>query len=220
MAITRKGSTVGSSGTVTVPTHIAGDLIVIETLTPANVLVLAPSGWTLAGNSANANGAYAIGWKIAASGSEVSDTWQSAGLTPATFLRCTVFSGHDSSTPIGTPAYNAVLSGSSISYPALTLGVGDGSSWVLRGAVVKSTVPDLSTTVAGYEVRHNPDDGSNQAQFIDSNGGVASVSSQTLALGGTYLRGAYSVEVRADTADASAATRRRRYFQHHLTNFL
>jgi hypothetical protein len=160
-----------------------------------------PAGWTSIIESNNANGTQLVAWKKATSSGETSGTWSNVNGS-ANQLIAWVFRGADLTDPIGASATNAVLSGSSLTFPALTLQQAGGTSWVMRGGFCKNTTPNLtSATVTGYSFRQNPINGAtSQALGIDSNGTETTVTADSVALGGTYQRGAVSLEI----LDASA----------------
>lgn len=199
MAISLQGTASAVATTVTLPTHAADDILVIyATSDDGNIGSPRPfpAGWTSVIDSTNANGTQLLAWKKATSSGETSGTWSNVNGS-ATMLIAWVFRGADLTDPIGASGVNPVLSGSSLTFPALTLEQAGGTSWVTRGGFVKSTTPNLSAAaVSGYSFRQNPIDGAvAQSLGIDSDGPETTVTADSVALGGTYQRGALSVEI-------------------------
>ena len=199
MAISLQGTASAAATTVTLPTHAADDILVIYATLEAGSIGSPrpfPAGWTSIIDSTNANGTQLLAWKKATSSGETSGTW-SNGNGSANQLIAWVFRGAHLTDPIGATATNAVLSGSSLTFPALTLEQAGGTSWVVRGGYCENTTPNLtSATVTGYSFRQNPINGAtSQALGIDSNGTETTVTADSVALGASYMRGAVSVEI-------------------------
>lgn len=84
MAITFVAATSASAGTLTLPTHQAGDLLLMayyrhDSATPAAV----PAGWYTKFQNGSSTNSIGIAWKVATSSAETSGTW-----TNATQLAC------------------------------------------------------------------------------------------------------------------------------------
>jgi hypothetical protein len=182
MAISFIGQASSATTTVTLPSHQAGDLILIaafrENATPASI----PSSYTsILSSSANTMG-IAVGWRLAAGSSETSGTW-----TNATLLMCHVYCGVNPIIPIGG---NVATGGSSttLTYGGITMTVSDGTSWVVGFGAHRSTNTSILTAPSGMtntsRAKQSANENSDGAGF-DTNGGVSSWSSQTAAVGGT-----------------------------------
>ena len=109
------GSTVASGTGVTLPAHVAGDLLVVAaqgggtTSTPVPSL---PSGWTQAYRSSSNQGCpVLIGYKFATASNTQGGTWASSASTCGY-----VFRGADTTTPFG--AFNSTMN--AVSTPAVT----------------------------------------------------------------------------------------------------
>ena len=131
-AISYKGRDSAYATTITIPTHATGDLIVIAARGTASV----PSGWTEIRDSSYQWGtAIVVGYKLAASDSEISGTWTGAGE-----LHVGVYDGVSS---IGA---SAEWAGTNITtWPALTLTQTDGSSLVIGVGFDSTTAPSGMT---------------------------------------------------------------------------
>lgn len=200
MGLQRIGSATGVN-TATLPPHEAGDLIVVfayrdGVTTPPTT----PAGFTAStGNFTNSN-ASRVGYKVAASNAETVGTW-----TNATSVIAVVYRGQDTVTPIG-----AVLSRTGQStvagYDALTLQVGDGSSWVAAFAGHRNIDTALETPPAGMLFVAGVVDATDEAAAFDTNGGVSSWTSKTVNVGGSSSGWATStIEIRVAPNVAGAA---------------
>lgn len=179
MAVSYIGNATGVN-TATLPAHQAGDLLIAFAFRDgSNSTPGVPAGWTtLESNTTNSAGAV-LAYKVAASGSEVSGTWSNA-----TSLVIHVYRGAHASTPVGDSA-GATGSSTTVSYPALTLTVGGGSSWVAGFGAHRSTNTSLETPPTGMTNRTTLVDGTDEVAGHDTNGGVTSWSNQNVSVGGT-----------------------------------
>jgi hypothetical protein len=133
--ITFKGAS-SSAGvdSISIPSHASGDMIVIGAVGGYNLIPTAPAGWTeirsgYTGSTSKVG--YIVSRKVAASGSEVSGTWNDA-----TDMFVSV---HDGVASIGGSAAQAGTS--TVTFPAVTMSVSDGSSWVVGVAIRTSATP-------------------------------------------------------------------------------
>lgn len=180
MAISFIGQATGTTS-VTIPTHQAGDLIVIAAFRDgSNTAPSLPAGWVNLGNPAGANTcSMRLAYRIATNGSTTSGTW-----TNATSVVCLVYRGVNQDFPIGDVAA-ASGSSTSVSYPALTMVNTGGSSWVAGFSGHRSTNTSLENAPTGMTNRANVNDATDEASGHDTNGGVASWSAQNVSVGGT-----------------------------------
>lgn len=200
MAIRLIGTAYGTN-TATMPAHQTGDLIVVfafrDGSTTAPTLVTSPSYTSIANAGANTC-SYRIARRIATSSGETVGTW-----TNATSVIVHVYRGVDQTTPIGVDGTSTGAS-TTVTYPALTLGVTDGSSWVAGFAGHRSVNTTLETPPTGMVLREHTVDATDEAAGHDTAGGVASWSSTNVSVGGTSSGWCSAViEIRADTTDTS-----------------
>lgn len=176
MAISRISSATGTN-TATLGTHAAGDLILVFAYRDGNTTAPSlASGFTnIQASGSNTNSAR-MGWKIAASGSETVGTW-----TNATSVIAVVYRGADG---IGGSAITGGAS-TTISYPALTMQVTDGSSWVVGAAGHRSTNVAIETAPSGMTNVTSVSDATDEAAWHDTNAGVTSWSAASASVGGT-----------------------------------
>lgn len=180
-ALTYVSSATGVTS-VTMPTHQAGDLLVGFAYRDGNNS--APSiptaeNWRVWGSGSGANtNSSIVGYKVAASSSEASGTW-----TNATGVSVHVYRNHAG---YGANADTGAAS-TTVTYPALTLQVTDGSSWVAGFAGHRSVDTDLQNPPSGMVSRSTFVNATNEIAGHDTNGGVSSWSDTNVAVGGTSL---------------------------------
>jgi len=189
----------GATGTTsaTVPTHEVGDLLLAYAYRDGSTTAPSlPSGWT---NIANANGANSnsarLAYKIATTTSETA-----TGFTSATSLILHVYRNVDQSSPIGGNNFDTGSS-TTISYPALTMSVSNGTSLVAGFSGHRSTNTAIETAPSGMVNRTSVSDATDQAAGFDTNLGVTSWSAQTASVGGSSSGWfARTVEIKQKTA--------------------
>lgn len=196
MAISFTGQTAAAADNVALPSHVAGDLIVIFAYNDSASLAPAlPAGYTTAGgqNSAANTQGHRLGYKIAASSSETSGSW-----TNATGVIAHVYRGADQSIPIGASATATNIA--AVTYPALTLQNTDGTSWVASFVGIRVASQPVETPPSGSVNRSDQIIGTSaEVAGHDTNGGVTSWSAVTG--GGTGFRyRTSSIEIRAAVA--------------------
>lgn len=183
MAISRVGSVADTATSVTLPAHLAGDLIIAFAYRDGNNTAPSlPTGWTnITTNGSNTN-SFRLAYKLAASSSETA-----TGFTSASKLICVVYRGVDQTTPVGVTATASTAIGTTISYNGATLQITDGTSWVVAFAGHRSGDTALETAVpTSMALVVGATNTSHEAQAFDTGGGVASYAATTgLAIGGT-----------------------------------
>jgi len=193
------GTGSAAATTVTIPAgHKSGDLMVIfafrdGSTTPPSL----PSGWTNI-NSAGANICSAqLGWAIATSTSEVSGTW-----TNASELVVFVFRTYNGQ--FIAPGAFATATGSSVTvnYPALTMGVTNGTSWVI-GVAGHRTATDMEQAPTGMTNRQAV---GTETSGHDTNGPVASWSSQNVTVNANSGWMSYVLEIIDQQTKSQVAT--------------
>lgn len=148
--------------TVTIPTHSAGDLIIIYALNVANSTAIptAPSAggtvptWTTITTYNATRGATRIVYAIATSSSTTSGTWTNAN---STALVAVVMANPNTVTPIGASAINGYNVSSAFSAdvvaPAVTMTKTDGKSQLLHFGAAYSAISTWTTSTSGYTER-------------------------------------------------------------------
>src|SRR5690606_2972826 len=182
MSMTRVGGATGTTS-VSMPSHQAGDLIVAFVFRDGSTTApTVPSGWIeVATGAANTcwGGLY---FKIANSAGETSGTWTSASRISVACYR----PGGTRGLGIGAVATGGAAS-TTVSYPALTMAIGDGSSWVGGAAGHRSTNTSLEDAPPGMTnvAAASGVDGTAETAFHDTDGPVSSWSNQNVSVGGT-----------------------------------
>ena len=118
MTIALQGNDSALSDSISIPSHAAGDLIVIHSMNHASSTVpTKPSGWVTSYSAGVAGGSVLVAYKHAQSNAETSGTW-----TNADHLFVTVWRG--GANTIVVPEFISTQTGTSvtIAYPAQTAG--------------------------------------------------------------------------------------------------
>lgn len=197
--ITFVASATGTTNVV-MPTHQAGDLLVLfmfrdgSTTTPA-----LPAGWVNGVNGTGTSVSARLVHKIAGSSSETMGT-------PTTATSCVVHvyrPGIGFTLSAGAAAIGAG-SGTTVTYPALTLQDPSGKSWVANFSGHRSTNTNLQNPPAGSVMRSTVVDATDEAAGHDTNGGVTSWTSKAVSVGGTSSGWeAASIEIKATSVTNS-----------------
>lgn len=186
-APTSQISLVGSASvggtSITIPTHQAGDLLVIFAYRDGVITApTVPVGWTTIGTPSGANtNSSSIAYQVAVGAGTSSGNW-----TGATGLVAQVLRGVNSSTPVGASGDNG-NTGTTITYPFLTLNQTNGTSWVLGFAGHRSAGTFLETPPTGMTNNINYIIPSNIAEVSahGTNSGVSSWGGANVSVGGT-----------------------------------
>lgn len=189
--VTYVGAASAATTSVTFPSHQKGDLIIIMAFRDGSAtLPTIPTGWTVLETSTTTSASSVLAYKLAATSSETSGTW-----TSATELAVQVYRGHAG---VGIWGGNGAVS-NSINYPAISLTVTDGTSWVAgfaghRSATnVEGSPSGMSNrTSAGTEIAGH-----------DTNGGVASWSSANVGVSASSGWLSWVVEVKSATTSSA-----------------
>lgn len=191
MTISFVGANSASATTVTVPTHQAGDLLLIYALRDqSGTAPSLPAGWTsLATNNSANDLAVRVGYKIAASSSETSGIWTNANKVAISVYRNT------GSSPFGAIASNISTSSNTIPYPGITLNRTDNTSWVITlGATAQ---PILLPNPTGTTLRTRLNTGSPNCGILisDTAAPVSSWATVNTTVSGNDDAITYSIEL-------------------------
>ncbi len=172
------------ANTISIPAHIAGDIIVIFAVRDGSTTApTVPGGWTSAGVKAGFSAASVVGWKRAASSGETSGIW-----TNATGLIVHVYRGSPAS---GTPVFvkssnNNNSANTTVDYSGIVTMEDPGNSWSIRFGFISTNDNSLENPPSGFTNRSNIAGGSiNELAGHDTNGPVASVSFGSVSVGGS-----------------------------------
>jgi hypothetical protein len=176
-------SVAGASFPSGLPTHQAGDLIIIFAYRDgdANAPTL-PSGWNIIGSASGAGGSNknssVMAYRVATASGTASGTW-----TNATELVVQVYRGASSSSPIGAQA-DGGSTGTTVTYPALSLNVTNGSSRVAGFAGHQTAAINLQLAPTGMTNRTSAS-GTGKVAGHGTSVGVVSWSATNVTLTGT-----------------------------------
>lgn len=201
MAITFVGSAFGVD-TATMPAHQAGDVIVVFAYADnsATIPTIGAGFSTINAPTGGNTNAHRLAYKVATSSAETVGTW-----TGASQLIVAVYRGVNASTPIGAAAN--LTAASDIQYPALTLAVTDGTSWVAAISGRRTGNNPEAVVPSGTVLRADTGmSGAGRIVAFDTNGGVASWPALNTGGTNTFRYRSISVELRAAAAAPAGIT--------------
>ena len=181
---------------IAIPTHQAGDLIVIFAYERSAGAVPTPTppvlgaGFTNIGSSdSGSSNASTFGYRVATDGSTTSGTW-----TNATNLIVQVYRGVNASTPVGATANGGASSGT-VTYPALSLTNTSGTSWVAGFAGSRSSNTTIENPPSGMTNKTTYGDATSEVSGHDTNSGVSSWSNTDVTIGGSSAWKSRTLEI-------------------------
>lgn len=195
MAITYVSSAAAAGNTVAMPTHQAGDLILVHAYRDGSIVGPTPaSGYANFARSGGDLNSSAVGYKWAASGSESVGTWNNA-----TGIVVHVYRGVSR---LGA-AEVATGSGNTIAYPPATLKRLGSTSWAARFAGHRTATNINSNTPAGYVHRSGV---ASECRGCDTNAALsANPGSATQSVNASSGWIARTVELRGDEGAPAAS---------------
>jgi hypothetical protein len=200
MAISAISNAAAVGNTVTMSTHATGDLILASVWkSGATTAPTIPSGWTSVVTTTGATSWMGIYKKTAASSSETTGTW-----TGATAVEVNVYRGASDTGGVSAGSTNT---GTTITYPAVTLQKTNSTSWVYRTACAKAATNITTNTPTGYTARGGIATTGSAIRGCDSNAGLAAspgTGTQTVSGSGVWI--ALSVELKVPNAAISTLT--------------
>lgn len=151
MPIAITGSATGSYPSTAIPTHSAGDLIMIFAFLGDNSAVTVPSAggtvpaWTTITASQGSYGSLKVAYAFATANNHTSGTWF------ANYITAVVITGAKTSGTIG--GYASSQSGTAVDAPAITMSKTDGSSLLLHAfGIYQGTSVTFNSVASGYTV--------------------------------------------------------------------
>lgn len=196
MAISFVGVTAAVEATsIALPTHQAGDLIVLAIANESANSITPASGWSIGAYRGTSSKSLIIAVKTAMSDAEVSDTW-----SDATLMSAAVYRGSENYLAASTGLVNqgiatSVIYGGVNSYTYIA---GAGSRalvplfWVVAASMVENvTTAPLETPPAGYTFRSGLVGTNAEIAFFDTAGDVSSIANRSVAMGASvsYVSG-------------------------------
>ena len=172
------GSNSSDSDTVTLPSHLEGDLLILFSV---GDLMSTPSGWNLLSNTNIRSQYFRIMYKIAAS-SETNPT-----VTDALAVMVSIYRGVDENNPIGAYEHsqdNPQFQDDTLEYPSLSLNITNGSSWVVGLGGIEDNDANFVNSPSGMVLRQHQTESVHPSEIVihDTGGGVSSWSLQTVTL--------------------------------------
>jgi hypothetical protein len=211
-SITRVGSATASGTTVAIPSHQAGDLILVfafrgsSTTAPSVPVGYLPINIESESTAVTCSGV--LGYRIADGASDTSGTW-----TNASVLISAVYRPSSGNTiRIGQSAVNKSTT-DTINYPALSP-LGDsasGNSWVIGAVGASNLTQTLTTAFTGMTNVTSVAGASYQAALFDTNAGVTSWPSTNQTVTGTAGK---SVSIVAELVLAATSDPLSNVYQH------
>lgn len=120
------GANVSTAGTVTLPAHQAGDIIVVIHHRSASATIPTPAGFTVLGNLTVNGVPGRVAYKVAASSAEVSGNWGTGGF--GVWTGCSIYRDHGGPGTVSAPAGGQ----STVPfYRAVTMNNTIGGSWII-----------------------------------------------------------------------------------------
>lgn len=179
MAISYVGQVTGTT-TATLPTHQAGDLILVFAFRDgSNTAPSLDGNYTNVGTAGANTCSYRTGFRIAPGAGTSSGTWANA-----TSIVCLIYRGCDNLDPIGAQGTNSNTNGTA-NYPAITMEETGGSSWVVAFGGSRSIDTNMQDPPGGMSNRATSVDATDEVAGYDTNGTTLSWISQNVTLGGT-----------------------------------
>lgn len=193
------GTAKAAAASVTLPTHLAGDMILIFAyrINADNVSPSLPAGYTAINNGGANSVAHRCGYKVAASGAETSGTW-----TNATGIIAHVYRGTLQADPRGLQAAGSGTTATMTYQVGTGLEIVDGTSWIAAFGV-HAAASDLGGTLSGAEamtMRQTAAGG--VAASYDTSGGTATWVAHT---DGVNASGGWRTQVVEVIADPGGA---------------
>jgi hypothetical protein len=206
MTVSFIGAASGTSTTLTLPTHQAGDLLIMICAS-TTAQITPPSGWLRLHVRYAADGggrSLTVAYRIALTASETSGTW-----TNAVTMLCGVYRDNVNYITIGGMRFGGAssASGTTLILPGLastgdTHGLITPNQWVIAGAMTNNNASTIETAPTGYTNRASQAGVSVTKVILhDTNAAVASTSDATR----TYTTGSSNLCVTAAIQDTGVA---------------
>lgn len=197
MAVSFVNAAAALATSVTLPDHAVGDMILVVARRSADTTppTLSTAYTDITSTSKSGPDVSArMGYRIAVSTSETSGTWANASSITARIYRgtTTAVGGFASTNGTSTTA----------SVPAVTLGVGDGTSWVAGETAYSADPTGVPHTINGMTGRIVGVVGTPRQEGYDTNAGVASWASTSFGIGSVSWI-TFAVELQAAAVSTS-----------------
>jgi hypothetical protein len=148
MAISRVGSGSVQANTITIPTHQAGDLIIISANRNNTTAPTVPSGWVIVNNTGLSGASTSLAWKLAKTTTETSGTW-----TNASAMHVAVYRADTGILAVSTSLGAGSVSGTTVPYNGQANGLvyrtGLLDNWYFATAFQLNSANSLETAPSG-----------------------------------------------------------------------
>lgn len=200
MTISFIGAASAEATSLTLPTHQAGDLLVMLFFRAANAIVTVPTGWAvMEQRAATTGGSRLIGvaYKVAANSSQTSGTW-----TDASMLTCAVLRDDANYLVVGGSAFTgnststvqyAAINGKNTANTTLKL-IGDSSVLLLYGAALTNNTT-MQQTPTGCTNQHNAVLATYEAVVHTTNAAVSSRTASSITADVSVTTSTFVVEI-------------------------
>ena len=203
MTVSFVGAASAEATSLTLPSHQAGDLIIVWAHNSANTTSpTMPAGWSNLYNisrSVGANRGTTVAHKQASSSSETSGTW-----TNAQIMGCVVYRDSDNLITIGAHSFAQDINSTSWAYNSLgaqtaansTLHIRSATAFILLLAACNSNALAIETAPSSFTQRLTLAGASaNEIAAFESNTAVSSYAGSTITLGGTGIGSTFTLEI-------------------------
>lgn len=176
MAITYVGAASAAATTLTLPTHQAGDLLVMAAFTSGATIPTIPSGWIQKISISQSSRRLVVAWRTATAAGTSSGTWTNASVVAAAAYR----SDASKYLGVGSAGVNDAFSSANIAYQAcLNLHGTSAGTWVI--AIAGTAVDYTANTAPSGMTNRTAIASTNEIGLHDTNGVVSTWSTTNVA---------------------------------------
>lgn len=205
--IAHVGSAAAGTNTLSIPVHVAGDLLLAYAFRAGSTVPTLPAGWIEIRQGVGSGTAAILAYRIATAPGTAFGTW-----TNAESVEVAVYRNFDTSTvpPIGIFDMDAG-STAAMTYAALALTRANNTSWVAGFAGIGLQTSDIQTPPTGMTNRANAASGATKIAGHDTNGAVNVWALQTVTLNGAAPWRSITVEILGTTGGTPPADLGKQY---------
>jgi hypothetical protein len=194
-AITRTQQVTAAANSATLTTATSnGDLILVFAYSTTSTAPTLVSGYTQIDSLTSGSESYTVAYKVSTGGETTTGTW-----TNAVGVSCMVYTG--AQIP-GTGESETTGSSTVLTYPAVTMQVTDGTSWIIGFGGVKTATSGMNSSTTNLTNRTN----STKLNGLDSGGGKTSFAAETITVTPTGPWLGFTMELRLSTAPTPTPT--------------
>jgi methenyltetrahydromethanopterin cyclohydrolase len=198
--LTRKGQAAAAATSITIPTHVAGDLLIMFAYANGTAAPVLPAGWIEIGNKQGATPSTRVAYRTATGSGTASGTW-----TNASHLIAVVYEGQHASNPIGS-FEKSEGSSATISYPALTLSDTSGNSRVIAFASHNGGATNNTQTPPTGMTNYSSQGTGPKSAFHETTSAVATWAGGSVGVTANSAWSSWSLEVRSEATPGEPGT--------------